>query len=233
MKKIIGIITSAVALTTIGLGATCYANENSSMQNDMMQGKSQGTMMQDGMKMHDMKAHCILGTAMRKLWDDHVSYTREYIISNLANLDDKDAVAKRLLKNQDEIGAAIKPFYGSDASKKLTDLLHEHIMLAADVVNAAKTNNSDTLKQAQQKWSANADEIATFLSNANPNWSKDDLAKMLNTHLELTTGEVTSRLKKDWNADIAFYDKGHTHMMMFADYLTQGIVKQFPEKFKK
>jgi hypothetical protein len=44
---------------------------------------------------------------------------------------------------------------------------------------------------------------------------------------------VVSRLHKDWKADIAAYDKGHAHMMMFADTLTQGIAKQFPDKFKK
>jgi hypothetical protein len=46
-------------------------------------------------------------------------------------------------------------------------------------------------------------------------------------------GEVVSRLKKDWAADINFYDKGHVHMLAFADALTEGIVKQFPDKFKK
>jgi hypothetical protein len=56
---------------------------------------------------------------------------------------------------------------------------------------------------------------------------------MLYKHLELTTGEVVSRIKRDWVADIDFYNRGHLHMLMFADALTEGIVKQFPEKFKK
>jgi len=71
------------------------------------------------------------------------------------------------------------------------------------------------------------------LSGANPNWAKKDLADMLYKHLEYTTGEVVSRLHKDWTADISFYDKGHMHMLMFADMLTDGVVKQFPDKFIK
>ena len=51
-------------------------------------------------------------------------------------------------------------------------------------------------------------------------------------HLEFTTGEVVSRLKKNWAADVAYYDKCHMHMLLFADALTDGIVKQFPNKFK-
>ena len=170
--------------------------------------------------------------AMRKLWEEHITYTRNYIISALADLPDTDAVAKRLLANQDDIGNAIKPYYGEEAGKKLTALLRDHIMIATEVVKAAKSGNKPQLDDAQKKWSANGKDIAAFLSGANPNWPKKDLEDMLQKHLDLTTGEVVGRLKKDWAADIKSYDDGHAHMLMFADALTNGIAKQFPDKFK-
>ena len=172
-----------------------------------------------------------LRLGMRKLWEDHITYTRNYIISALADLEDTGKVAERLLKNQDDIGNAIKPIYGDEAGKKLALLLRDHILVATEVVKAAKAGNNEELAKANKKWEANADDIATFLSGANPNWPKQDLVNMLYKHLELTTGEVVSRLKKDWVADIDYYDKGHEHMLMFADVLTDGIVKQFPMKF--
>ncbi len=174
-----------------------------------------------------------LRLAMRKLWEEHIVYTRNYIISSLANLEDSGAVAQRLLKNQDEIGEAIKPYYGDSAGNKLAGLLRDHILIATEVVKAAKMGNNEELEKADKKWHVNADDIAVFLSGANANWAKKDLTDMLYKHLELTTGEVVSRLKKDWAVDIDFYDKGHAHMLMFADVLTNGIVKQFPGKFKK
>jgi len=170
--------------------------------------------------------------AMRKLWEEHITYTRNYIISALADLPDGDAIAKRLLANQDDIGNAIKPYYGEDAGKKLSTLLRDHIMIATEVVKAAKSGNKQQLDAAQKKWSANGKDIAAFLSSANPNWSKTDLEAMLQKHLDLTSGEVVGRLKKDWSADIKSYDEGHAHMLMFADALTDGIAKQFPDKFK-
>lgn len=187
-----------------------------------------------GMPMPDMKAMSAgdVRSAMRKLWEDHISYTRNYIISALADLPDGDAVAQRLLKNQDDIGDAIKPYYGEDAGKKLSALLRDHILIATEVVKAAKASNQTQLADAQKKWSANGRDIAAFLSGANPNWPKGDLEAMLQKHLDLTTGEVVGRLKKDWNADIKSYDEGHAHMLMFADVLTDGIAKQFPAKFK-
>ena len=183
-------------------------------------------------KMVFTKSSVELKMTMRKLWEDHITYTRNYIISALAGLEDTIKVAERLLKNQDDIGDAIKPIYGGEAGKKLAALLRDHILIATEVVKAAKMGNKGELNKANKKWYSNADDIAAFLSGANPNWPKQVLVDMLYKHLELTTGEVVSRLKKDWAADIDFYDKGHEHMLMFADALTDGIVKQFPNKFK-
>ena len=172
-----------------------------------------------------------LQLAMRKLWEDHITYTRNYIISALADLPDGDTVAHRLLKNQDDLGDAIKPYYGAAAGTKLAALLKDHILIAVDVVKAAKAGNTGQLAAAQKRWRANGKDIAAFLSGANPNWPKADLEAMLQKHLDLTSGEVVGRLKKDWAADIKSYDEGHAHMLMFADMLTDGIVKQFPDKF--
>jgi len=188
---------------------------------------------QTGRETSYAKADLDLRLAMRKLWEDHIVYTRNYIISALADLEDVDAIAGRLLKNQDDIGDAIKPYYGEDAGKQLAVLLRDHILIATEVVKAAKMGNNEDLDLASNKWNANGDDIANFLSGANPHWPKKDLTGMLYQHLELTTGEVVARLKKDWAADIDFYDQGHVHMLMFADMLTDGIVKQFPDKFKK
>lgn len=178
------------------------------------------------------KSQVDLKMTERKLWSDHVLWTRNFIISDLASLEDKDAVLQRLLKNQDDIGNAIKPYYGEDAGNNLAQLLREHITIAGQVVDAAKSGNKKDLEKYNKDWYENADKISEFLSSANPNWSNKDLKDMLYKHLQLTTDEVLARLNKDWKADISAYDKGENHMLMFADMLSNGIMKQFPEKFK-
>jgi hypothetical protein len=174
-----------------------------------------------------------LRNAMRQLWEEHIVYTRNFIISSLGDLEDTGKVAERLLRNQDDIGNAIKPIYGEEAGKKLAALLRDHILIAADIVKAAKAGDNDGVAKGQKKWIENADAIAEFLGGANPNWPKQVLKDMLYKHLAYTTTEVVSRIKKDWDADIEAYDKGHVHMLMFADTLTDGIIKQFPKKFMK
>jgi len=173
-----------------------------------------------------------LRTNMRKLWEDHSTWTRNVICCLVDNLPGADQAVKRLLKNQDDIGNAIKPVYGADAGNKLTALLHDHITISADVVKAAKASDNAALAAANKKWFANADEISAFLSKANPNWKLDDMKKMMHDHLQLTTDEAVARIKKDYDADIAAYDKVHNEILEMADMLTDGIIKQFPEKFK-
>jgi len=171
-----------------------------------------------------------LHDAMRKLWEDHITWTRLFVISDLANLPDLQATTDRLLQNQVDIGDAIKPYYGDAAGDQLTALLKDHILIAADVVAAAKSNDSAALESSMTRWQSNADEIADFLSSANPDaWPADEMKAMMRQHLDLTTAEVVAHLKGDWSADVAAYDKVHAHILMLADQLSDGIVAQFPE----
>jgi hypothetical protein len=173
-----------------------------------------------------------LRTNMRKLWEDHITWTRNVICCLVDNLPGTNQAVKRLLKNQDDIGSAIKPAYGEDAGNKLAALLHDHITISADVVKAAKASDNTALDAANKKWFANADEISAFLNKANSNWNLDEMKKMMHEHLKLTTDEAVARIKKDYDADIVAYDKVHNEILEMSDMLTDGIVKQFPEKFK-
>ncbi|HEY5773713.1 MAG TPA: hypothetical protein VIS75_13835 [Chitinophagaceae bacterium] len=172
-----------------------------------------------------------LRMAMHKLWEDHIVWTRNVILNILDDLPGTDQAVNRLLQNQDDIGNAVKPFYGEAGGKELTRLLREHITIAADLLKAAKTGNNSTFDAANKKWFVNADEISGFLSKANPNWKLNDLKKMMNDHLTLTTEEAVARLKKDYATDVKAYDKVHEEILMMADMLTDGIIKQFPGKF--
>ena len=169
--------------------------------------------------------------SFRKLWIDHTIWTRSYIVSAIGGLEDQEEVLNRLLKNQDDIGNAIKPFYGQAAGNQLAKLLREHILIAGKVVDAAKSGNQENLNKYNVEWYKNADDIADFLSKANPNWNNKELKELLYMHLKLVTDQVVARIKKDWNAEISASDKGEDHIITMADTLSNGIIKQFPNQF--
>jgi hypothetical protein len=172
-------------------------------------------------------------SAMGKYWEDHITWTRLYIISALSDAPDLPETTQRLLQNQVDIGNAIRPFYGDAAADQLTALLREHILIAADVVASAKANDSSALDTNMQRWQANADEIGDFLGAANPQqWPAPKMKAMMRQHLDLTTAEVVARLHQDWSGDIVAYDRVHLHILVLADELTDGIEAQFPSAFE-
>ena len=174
-----------------------------------------------------------LQAGMRKLWEDHITWTRLYLVSAIAGLPDTGPTANRLLQNQADIGNAVKPFYGETAGTKLTALLRDHILIAADLVTAAKAGDNARVAATRTRWYANADEIAAFLASANPrHWPAAEMRGMMREHLDLTLTEATARLKADWALDIATYEKIHEQILKMADMLSEGIIAQFPAAFR-
>jgi hypothetical protein len=169
--------------------------------------------------------------ALRKLWADHVIWTREYIVAAVAGTPDADAAAGRLLKNQEDIGAAVAGFYGDAAGERLTDLLKQHIMIAVDLVAAAKGGDQAAFAVHDGRWTANIREIAGFLAGANPNWPEQDVFDLLALHLKLTKDETVARLNGDWAADVRAFDDIFTEILVVADTLHDGLAAQFPDRF--
>ena len=170
--------------------------------------------------------------AMNKLWEDHITWTRMVIVDFAAGLPDLKQAEVRLLRNQADIGNAIKPYYGAAAGHKLTKLLRTHILEAVPVLTHAKDGNQPKLKKALEAWYANARQIAVFLSQANPQaWPLAEMNKMMKRHLALTTAEGVARIEGHWKADIAAYDKVHLEILQMSQMLSSGIIAQFPNRF--
>jgi len=172
-----------------------------------------------------------LTRAMQRLWTDHVVWTRLYVITAVDERPELDAATTRLLKNQEDIGNAIVPLYGKAAGKQLTDLLKQHILIAVDLVAAAKAGDQKKFKTYDKKWDSNAEDIATFLSGANPYLTKKDVVDLLHLHLSLTKDEAVARISKDFTKDVAVFDQILTEILTLSDALSQAIVAQFPAKF--
>jgi len=188
---------------------------------------------------HKEKAHRLttrqlaFHDGMRKLWEDHITWTRLAIVSFAAGLPDLQATEDRLLANQEDIGDAIKPYYGKAAGNQLTKLLKEHILGAVTLMSAAKSGDQDAIAKAGDAWYANGNEIADFLHSANPhNWAKGEMRSMMKGHLDQTLQEAVDRLNGRFEADVRDYDVVHRHILEMADMLSDGIMRQFPRRFR-
>jgi len=173
--------------------------------------------------------------AMRKLWEDHIIWTRQVIVDAFATgpgLPDLSFALTRLLANQDDIGNAIKPYYGDAAGNQLTALLHIHINTAGAILFDLKSGNTTALNADIAAWYSNANDIAVFLNSANPNnWPLAETQAMMKHHLDDTTAEVLARFQSRWADDIAAFDTVQGQILMMADFLSDGIMAQFPQDF--
>jgi hypothetical protein len=168
---------------------------------------------------------------MRKLWEDHVTWTRLAIVTFADGSPGFQATAARLLQNQTDIGNAIKPFYGDAAGAQLTALLNDHIGIAVELLQAAKAGDTAAFNAAKDRWYANANDIADFLAAANPRfWKQADLRAAMTTHLDQTLAEASHELGGDYAASVADYEEIHLHILAMADVLSSGIIRQFPGK---
>jgi len=170
---------------------------------------------------------------MRKLWEDHVTWTRLAIVTFADGSPGFDATAGRLLQNQSDIGDTIKPFYGDAAGNRLTSLLHDHITIAVEIVQAAKTGNTTAFNAANARWYANGNDIADFLAAANPrSWPDAVMRADMKTHLDQTLAEAAHELRGEYAAGVTDYEGIHAHILMMADQLSAGIIAQFPSRFR-
>jgi hypothetical protein len=169
-----------------------------------------------------------LNNLMRMLWEQHATWTRMTIISIAEGLPDEAQTTMRLLRNPGDIAAVFRPLYGNSIADRLSDLIKEHLVIAADLVKAAKAGNSAAAAEIERRWYANADEIAAFLSCINPYWSREGMTRMWHEHLSLVKAQAVARLKKDYRSDIALYDEGERLLLDMADDFTCGIIRQFP-----
>ncbi len=220
-------IPVAVTALIVFLGAVAaiaVSNGDTAQAHNTPHHEHSGALSPKALALHD---------GMRKLWEDHITWTRLAIISLEGDTPDTEATVGRLLQNQTDIGNAVKPFYGTAAGNALTALLREHILIAAEVIAAAKAGDQAKLADAQARWEANADQIAAFLNRANPRfWKLRVMKAEMHMHLKLTTDEAVAHLQGNYDADVAAYDAVHDHILHMADLLSNGLIKQFPHRFR-
>lgn len=173
------------------------------------------------------KAEQMLNNTMRLLWEQHVYWTRLFLLSTAFGLPDTEFVAARLLQNPKDFEAALKPFYGESIAAKFAELFTNHLTIAAELVNAAKAGNSAAAVDAEKRWYANADEIADFLESINPYWLAQDWRKMLYDHLAMTKAEAVALLTQKYEDSIIIFETIEQEALAMADAMAQGLIREF------
>lgn len=168
-------------------------------------------------------------SASTKVWADHVFYTRNYIISSLANIQDAEEVSNRLLSNQEAIGNLLRPYYDSATVDHLVDLFKSHVSILVDIITAFQTEQPT--EQLISAWGDNCDQIVNQLEDLNSYWAQSVLETLWKDHLTLTLNEIQFRLNQNWSSDIMNFDKVTENIYAISDCIVKGVITQNKIKF--
>lgn len=173
-----------------------------------------------------------LSNMLRLLWEQHVWWTRSFIISVAFDLPDLSVVTARLLRNPKDFEAALMPLYGKEIAAQFAALFTAHLTIAAELVQAAKAGDTVRAAEAEIRWYQNADRIAAFLAHINRFWSEEVWKTMLHRHLAMTKDEAVAILSGNYKQGIDIFDQIELQALAMADVMTEGIVRQFPGRFR-
>lgn len=172
-----------------------------------------------------------LQATLRTLWRGHVAQTRAYALavkagnSKRARKADADVVA-----NAKQISGAVAGFYGKGAGDRMLTLLAGHWAAVKQMTDSAKKKDTAGNTRALETLTANAREIAEFLSGANPHLPKDAVFGLLAGHGAHHSAQISQIMKGDMKAEGITWQAMQAHMDTIADALAQALAKQFPSK---
>jgi hypothetical protein len=178
-----------------------------------------------------------LRMALRDLYVNHVFWIRSLVIAT--RLGEKKAVSEADEyggKNAKAIGQSIAPYYGNAAGDKFATLFVGHYSAVKGYMSAAFASNfkgnAALKKAAVDRLTKNANDIAAFVSSANPNLPKGTVYGLLVAHAGQHMAAIDATAKKDWAGEADVWDPMVKHIYMLSDTLADGIAKQFPDKFQ-
>jgi hypothetical protein len=149
------------------------------------------------------------------------------VISSAEDLADVDIVAQRLLRNPSDFAEVLAVYYGEKVAEEFNRLLTDHLLVAAEIVNAIKAGDTQTAQAQRVKWFQNADDIAAFLAGINPFWDEMQWREMLYQHLELLEDQIAFRFAGRYQDDVEIFDIIEEQALMMGDVMARGVINQF------
>jgi len=172
------------------------------------------------------------GAAQRDLWVGHIFWVRNVVTETLAgNKQGAAAAEKEVVANAKAIAASIEPFYGKAASEKLFGLLAGHYGAVKEHLEATAAGSTAKQDAGAKNLTANAAEIAKFLSGANPNLPFNTLNGLLLAHGGHHLQQNQQLKARQYAQEAQTWEAMKQHMYVIADALAGAIAKQFPAKF--
>lgn len=164
------------------------------------------------------------------LWMDHFIYTRQAVISSIANLPDLLSVIDRLKTNKGDICTLLKYYYSEGLVDMFAGSLDQHISLIVSLLSAI--SNKLDITGITGQLASNSDELASWLSSMNSHmWPKSTILDLWNQNIGYITDQANTRMVSDWIGDMTAADESHYCISQLGCLFAKGIIYQNLEQF--
>jgi hypothetical protein len=170
--------------------------------------------------------------SLREVWLGHIFWVRNV---SIAVIDKNDLAVKaaeqQAVANAKAIAKSIEPFYGSAAEESFFKLLAGHYGAVKAYLVATVAAEAAAQATATQALTSNAEEIAVFLSKANPYLPKDAVQGLLLAHGGHHIQQIQQLKDRQYGAEAKTWEEMKNHVYRIADATADALAKQFAEKF--
>ena len=177
------------------------------------------------------KSSYAFAQTMQRLWMDHAIWARQYIIAAVDDRPELTEALARWLRNAADVGAALEEFYPRRPARRVAKLLKQHITVAVDLVDAAKNVDGAKFTAIDQVWTSNSDDLVDELCARDQSCSRDEVAARWDLARALTEQVLTARLEQHFDHDVESFDQLLTTCAAMGDLITDGILRQFADRF--
>ena len=173
----------------------------------------------------------------RQLWEDmrevlssQGMLEKMYIDSANFATENNDAVMQRFAQNPQEFADILKMYYSEADSNAIKLLQAEWITKLEEMVDAAKKMDYERMRILSEQMQENAEEMAELLAEGNSELDEEYLEQLLGKLAGSAYEGVNLMMEQKYPQALMVHEDATKTRMELADYLTDGIIKNFYDK---
>jgi hypothetical protein len=164
---------------------------------------------------------------LRKFWLELPMWRRAYLVSYASNFGDVEMVGNKLYQMPTDIGDVLEVFFGDTIARKIEGMLREQIVIGAEILRSEKTGDTKAINESTARLYQNADQMAAYFAQINPNWDETVWKNLLYDYYKTTILEMVTILAGKYAESITLYESMENQALNLADYMAKGMIPYF------
>jgi hypothetical protein len=173
----------------------------------------------------------VLYDEIRRLFIERAIWSRQKLIGKIDKIDDTQSADKKLEMVADSVGNAFNQYYGDKVGRDLSSMMKKHDVMNINMVSAISQGDQHEADSKEEERRRDAHNVAQYLCNLNPYWKVDEFESHIHDAcIKPIKQQAQARANRNFDEDERIIGKAYAQSVRLADYICEGLVRQFPDK---